>query len=419
MRRNTPSLLILIFAVVFGFVAAPSTVFATQEKVLYSFCSLPRCADGQHPYAGLLVDKNGNMYGTTGNGGLYNAGVVYELSPTSSGWRETVLHSFGGKLDGYGPWSGTLVMDESGNLYGTTIAGGTFNEGTAFELIHKSTNNTWIEKILHNFAENGLDGAQVNGGLIRDAQGNLYGTTYSGGPLSGCNGQGCGTVYELSPNPNGVWTEKILLAFNPDESQGANPYNSLTFGKDGNLYGTTENGGLGGIGFGLGVVFELVSNGYEGWTEQVIYYFGTIRYDGNNPLTNVIFDAAGNLYGTTGQGAYTTGSVFELTPQNDGQWSFTQICSFCESPSALAFDSAGNLYTGIPQGGADNAGFDLELARPSPGGKWQQVPLNNFDQTDGNGPTGTPVVNSRSRTLIGVTSFGGANLGGTVYEITP
>jgi len=419
MRYNSLSLLALIFAVSFGFVTTPTAAFATQEQVLYSFCTLPRCADGQYPYAGLLTDKAGNMYGTTGSGGVYNAGVVYELSPTSSGWQETVLHSFGGKLDGYGPWSGTLVMDESGDLYGTTIAGGTFNAGTAFELMHKPTSSVWTEKILHNFDGNGVDGSNVNGGLVRDAQGNLYGTTYSGGPLSGCNGLGCGTVFELSPSPNGVWTEKILFAFNQDGFQGANPADSLTFDQAGNLYGTTESGGPGGSQFGLGVVFELARNGNNGWAEQVLYNFGSVRYDGNNPLTNVIFDAAGNLYGTTGNGAYTTGSVFELTPQSSGQWTFTQLCSFCYSPSALAFDTAGNLYTAIPLGGPDNDGFVLELVRPTAGGKWQQVVLYNFDMTDGSGPTGSPIVESRSNTLYGVTTYGGTNLGGTVYELTP
>jgi uncharacterized repeat protein (TIGR03803 family) len=418
MRYNTPTFLALFFSAIFGFLVAPSAAFATQEQVLYSFCSLSACTDGQYPGAGLLMDKVGNFYGTTWYGGLHNAGVVYELSRTSSGWQETVLHSFGGTPDGYGPQA-TLLMDESGNLYGTTLSGGAFDEGTVFELMRKPTSSGWTEKILHSFDRNGLDGSFPNAGLVRDAYGNLYGSTYYGGPLSGCNGFGCGTVYELSSNSNGVWGEEVIFAFNPDGLLGAEPADSLTLDQQGNLYGTTSNGGPGGTPYGIGVVFELVSNGNNGWAEKVLYNFGSKMYDGNNPLTNVIFDAAGNLYGTTGDGAYTTGSVFELTPQSSGQWTFTQLCSFCYSPSPLSFDHAGNLYTTINQGGTYNYGYVLELVRPTAGGKWQQTMLNNFDLADGSGPTGNLILDGSSDSIYGVTSYGGANLGGTVYEITP
>jgi uncharacterized repeat protein (TIGR03803 family) len=418
MRYSIPTLLSFIFVVILGFLTVPTTAFAAQEQVLYSFCNLSGCSDGKYPDAGLLMDKAGNLYGTTEYGGSYNGGVVYELSPTNSGWEEKVLHSFGGNLDGYGPQA-TLLMDESGNLYGTTLSGGAFDEGTVFQLMRKPTSGAWTEKILHNFDRNGIDGGFPTAGLVRDAQGNLYGTTYYGGPLSGCDGFGCGTVYELSSNSNGVWGEKVIFAFNPDGLLGAEPADSLKLDQQGNLYGTTSNGGPGGSRFGLGVVFELVRNGNNRWAEQVLYNFGSVMYDGNNPLTNVIFDAAGNLYGTTGNGAYTTGSVFELTPQSTGQWTFTQLCSFCESPSPLSFDRAGNLYTTISQGGTYDYGFVLELVRPLAGGTWQQTMLNSFDLADGSGPTGKLILDGGSDSIYGVTSYGGAHLGGTVYELTP
>jgi uncharacterized repeat protein (TIGR03803 family) len=409
MRYNTLTFLALMFAVSFAFLTVTSSAFAAQEEVLYSFCGLAGCGDGQHPAAGLLMDKAGNLYGTAPDGGKNNAGVVYELSPTDSGWQQKVLHTFGGKPDGNGPVA-NLIMDEFGNVYGTTTAGGTFNDGTVFELTH-ATAVGWTERILHSFHQNGQDGSLPYAGLARDAEGNLYGTTSYGGPLSGCDDSGCGTVFELSPSPKGQWTEKILLAFNPDESLGANPAASLTLDQDGDLYGTAENGGSASV----GVVFELVRN--NGWKEQVLYNFGSMMYDGNNPLTNVIFDAAGNLYGTTGTGAYTTGSVFELMPLSNGQWVEKQLCVFCYGPGPVTFDHAGNLYTTCPIGGTYNYGFVYELM-PTANGTWQQTVLNTFDGTNGSIPGGNLILDS-SGNIYGVTSWGGAYKFGTVYEVTP
>lgn len=403
MRYTVPTFLALMSAFILGFLAVPPA--AAQEQVLYSFCE--NCVDGSNPASGLLMDKDGNLYGTTPTGGQYNDGLVYELSSTGSGWQEKVLHMFGGGSDGKGPVA-NLIMDERGNLYGTTSGGGAFGGGTAFELIRDAASGGWAETILHSFNQSGQDGSTPDAALARDPQGNLYGTTFFGG-------FGYGTVFELSPGANGQWMESILLAFNPNELHGANPDASLTLDGAGNLYGTTENGGSGGT-YGIGVVFELVRN--HGWAEKVLYAFDTDEYNGNNPVTNVIFDTAGNLYGTTSNGAYTTGSVFELTPGSGGQWTEKQLCVFCYSPGPLAFDRAGNLYTTIPIGGTYNYGYVLELT-PTANGSWKQIVLFTFDGTSGSIPGGNLIVDSGSGSIYGVTGWGGAYGYGTAYELTP
>lgn len=405
MSYKTFTLALVIFTAILGFLTTPSTAYAAQETVLYSFCSLPHCADGQFPVAGLVMDKAGNLYGVTPEGGEFNAGVVFELIHTGSGWQEKVLHTFGSVLtsDGNGP-SGPLVMDDEGNLYGATTSGGAFNNGIVFELV--PTNGVWIEKILCSFDQNGLNGNGTKSGLVRDSQGHLYGTAFWGG-------FGCGTVFEVAQAQNGQWAARTILAFDIDQSKGANPAAGLTLDKLGNLYGTTENGGRAGV----GVVFELLrSSAWTGWNEKVLYNFGSIQYDGNNPVTGVIFDKAGNLYGTTGTGAYSFGSVFELIPEKNGQWTEKQICpGSCYGPGPLTFDNAGNLYSTFPIGGTYNYGSVFELS-PTGNGSWEETVLNNFDVTDGSIPTGNLVVDA-SGNIYGVTSAGGEH-DGVVYEIT-
>jgi uncharacterized repeat protein (TIGR03803 family) len=273
------------------------------EKVLYDF---QNDEAGGCPSAGLIFDHAGNLYGTTSANICANAGV-FELSrATGGGWTEKVLYS----LSGIGSVAG-MIFDSAGHLYGTTVDGGTYGYGTVFELSPEAGGG-WTERVLHSFNNNGRDGEFPQAGLIFDAAGNLYSTTLYGGDGTFCGGDGCGIVFELTRNAGGGWTEKVLHSFTNDGTDGHNPYAGLALDAAGNLYGTTSGGGA----YGGGTVFELSPTTGGGWTETIAYSFNTNGVDGQGPLAGLIFDAAGNLYGTTiyGGGVYNEGSVFEITP---------------------------------------------------------------------------------------------------------
>jgi len=312
--------------------------------------------DGANPTGGLIFDRAGNLYGTTVHGGKYGnstfGGTVFKLTPEPAGmWSETVLHSFQGK-DGANP-TGDLVIDKAGNLYGTTESGGGHNSGLVFKLA-PDTNDEWIETVLHDFQ--GTDGATPAGGLIFDRAGNLYGTTSSGGTHNN------GTVFKLSPDASGEWSETVLHSFqgSPD---GANPYAGLIFDRAGNVYGTTYNGGVLSFG-GVGTVFKLSPEPNGEWTETVLHIFQTTgppnfqTTGGSRPQARLIFDRAGNLYGTAAVGGSGgVGVVFKLSREANGEWTETVLRSFqgfpdgAEPMGALIIDAAGNLYGTTTAGG--------------------------------------------------------------------
>jgi uncharacterized repeat protein (TIGR03803 family) len=267
--------------------------------VLYSFTQFPT---GEEPYGGLVRDAQGNWYGTTSAGGdeycaSSGCGTVFKVSPTG---QLTVLHTFTSGGDGAFPYAG-LVMDAQGNLYGTTVGGGYGNYGTVFEV---DTNGN--ETVLYPF-HGGGDGGNPYAGLVRDAQGNLYGTTYAGGASR------CGVVFKIDTNN----TETVLYSFAcaPD---GAFPRAGLVMDAQGNLYGTTSHGGASGTnggGSGYGTVFKVDSAG----NETVLYSFTGTGGDGQFPYAGLVMDALGNLYGTTLYGgAFCTGggcgAVFIVYP---------------------------------------------------------------------------------------------------------
>ena len=258
---------------------------------------------GQWPYAGLIFDGAGNLYGTTGAGGSHGFGVVYEMSPNGSGgWTTTVLHNFGGVDDGQNPKAG-LTFDASGNLYGTATGGGTAFLGVVFEMTPNGSGG-WTEKVIHNFGQ-GSDGAIPQlGNLIFDSLGNLYGTCEMGGSHM------AGTAFEMSPDGGGGWTEKVIHNFGKG-MDGIDPYAGLIFDAAGNLYGTTTGGGS----LDDGTVFKMTPNGSGGWTESVLHNFGQ-GVDGSVPAgAGLVLDGSGNLYGTTSAGgSHDLGTVFVATP---------------------------------------------------------------------------------------------------------
>jgi uncharacterized repeat protein (TIGR03803 family) len=291
-------------------VLAPVAWAASTYKVLHSFAG----RDGAYPFAGLIFDTAGNLYGTTvGNACDGSHGTVFKLAPGANGsWTEKVLHSFGSGTDGAELVAG-LVFDGEGNLYGATFGGGASYYGVAFEL-SPGANGNWTEAVLYSFGSGQYDGGGPQAGLIFDATGNLYGTTSLGGVGDS------GTVFQLARS-NGQWTETVLYSFCTSHhcTDGAYPQAGLIFDSTGNLYGTTLEGGNlkycpGGHGYGCGTVFRLApSNGR--WTETVLHTF--FPKAGDDPSAGLILDPAGNLYGTaSGGGATGYGTVFELTPLN-------------------------------------------------------------------------------------------------------
>jgi uncharacterized repeat protein (TIGR03803 family) len=282
-------------------------------------------ADGGYPLSALIADQSGALYGTTTVGGLYNNGAVFKLAPPSAGqtnWTETTIWSFsGGTYDGSYPIAG-LIADQTGALYGTTYDGGFSGSGTVFQLTPPGQGQSdWTETILWDFLGTtleGTDGAFPAGKLIMDASGNLYGTTTSGGFLLND-----GTVFKLSPPGQGQtsWTETLLWSFSG--SNGALPYGGLIMDKKGKLYGTTYSGGRANDKVFGGTVFRLnpPALGKTNWTETILHKFlgGS---DGAAPYDSVVPDASGNLYGTTAYGGGTAcassyalgcGTVFQIT----------------------------------------------------------------------------------------------------------
>ena len=325
------------------------------EKVLHRL-------KGQYPQAGVIFDAAGNLYSTTTYGGAYGGGSVFRLAPRANGtWVYTVIHSFNGK-DGYVP-SSNLIFDATGNLYGTTGAGGADDQGTVFQLT-PGANGKWTEKVLHSFRNDGRDG-EGPVGIVLDAAGDLYGSTFTGGRNS-CENYKCGIVFQLSRGANGRWTEKVLHDFTGND--GAQPAAGLIFDNAGNLYGTTEAGGdLSQCpNSGCGTVFRLTPGAEGVRTEKVLYSFQSNGKDGEQPNASLIFDKGGSLYGTTFMGGtFGGGTVFSLTPDANGDWTERIVHSFKYDDGrvpqgGLTVDTSGNLY-GTAGGGDRGGGVVFEI----------------------------------------------------------
>ncbi len=381
----------------FFFVAA-GHANAQTETILHSFGSIP--SDGAFPYGGLLYQK-GNLYGTTHANPTGNLGNVFEITATR---QYNVLYNFGGQAgDGFGPRPFGGLAFRSGKLYGTTFEGGApGGVGTVFDLTLKGK-----EKVLHTFGVEAGDGVYPAAGVIFDKEGNLYGTAEEGGAYESNCGGGCGIVYEVTK----AGEEKVLYSFGDQVQDALYPDANLTFDKAGNLYGTTDAGGI----YEGGTVFELSSSGVE----KVLYSFNRQSGDGYYPASGVVFGKKGNLYGTTFYGGvYGQGTVFELS--SDGVEKI--LYSFGGQPSdginaygSVVFDKKGNLYGTTFAGGLYGQGTVFEL---TPAGVEKILYTFGSQDGDGNTPLGGLVWDTAGN-LYGVTAYGGAYGFGTVFEISP
>ncbi len=295
--------------VIFELLAPAEKGGAWAEKVLWAFGGQP---DGQIPEASLIFDAQGNLYGVTEDGGTNNEGAVFELSPGSGGvWTEQLLYSFESGSTGNRPQGG-LVFDTKGNLYGTTVNGGTGDLGVVYELSPPASGGAWTETVVHQF-DSLFDGGIPEANLVLDSVGNLYGTA-SQGYYSSSFVPYDGIAFELSPQPNGTWTESILYPFPNTATDGGSPESGMVSDGQGNLYGTTIFGGNAASQFTTGgTVFELMPQSGGGWTEKVLHLFAATPTDGYETTAGVVFDGNGNLFGTTqAGGANGVGTVFEV-----------------------------------------------------------------------------------------------------------
>jgi uncharacterized repeat protein (TIGR03803 family) len=383
------------------------TLLATDVTNLYSFTGIP---DGNTPIGSLVADAAGNLYGVTFVGGtlggctrnkVVNCGTVFELKPGSGGtYTETIIHDFGGAGDGQVPLGG-LIIDQAGNLYGTTSGGGVFHEGIVFQLSPQSGGG-WTETILYNFGQNNAsDASEPGAGLIFDSAGNLYGTTQLGGATDN------GAVFELSPpSGSGAWTENVLYSFQGG-SDGSYPYGGLAIDYRGALYGTTHLAGLGGEP-GYGTLFELVPpSGGSSWTESVLHRF-TGKSDGGRPQGNLL-RIGQSLYGTTSSISGGAGTVFEVSPSAGGV-NFETIYTLPTSdqegndPTSGVILGPGDELLGTAQNGGDVQGGTIFELVPHSGGAWTFSLVATLGDFGLSSPQGLFIHNGR---LYGVASYGG------------
>jgi len=418
---------LLIFAGAFAPAASAQTF-----KRIHFFCHTDGCPDGQSPTSALVRDQSGNLFGTTGTGGLHGGGTVFEMSPGKNAWKYKVLYSFCSEAncaDGRGPYGG-VILDSAGNMYGTTTGGGgALDAGVLFELVN--TGGTLTMRVLHDFCSEGggscTDGFEPNSaltyagasaGLPYDGTSPLYGTTQQQG------GNVAGTAFAYEQREHGrkhVLRTLHRFCARTNCADGSTP-GGLALDAGGNLFGTTHTRGGG----GAGTLFEIGADGRF----SLLYTFCSAANctDGGEPYAGVHIDAVGNLYGTTDVGgAQDAGVVYEL--RNDrGAPQFSVLHDFCSfadcadgsHPRAgVIADADGNLYGVTTTGGGINGrGFFGVLYKLN----GAYTVLHTFDQKsrgqDGNNPTGGLLLDPQE-TIYGTTQNGGRFLGGTVFALTP
>jgi uncharacterized repeat protein (TIGR03803 family) len=392
-------------ALAFTLTTSAFASYQYQESTLYSFTSK---TDGETPGSALVMDASGNLYGTTlwggsGTCGGKGCGSVFELSPNGNGgWTKTEVYAFNG-TDGDNP-TANLLIDASGNLYGTTLGGGPNNgNGTVFEL-SPVAGGGWSETILYSFSDFTTGGYPA--GITFDGKGNIFGTAEGGGANS------FGAVFELSPNSSGGWTETVLYSFT-NGNDGANPTGGVVFDAAGNLYAAAVRGGSTTCSNGCGTIFRLKPLGTT-WLFSRLYAFQ--GPGGYYPSGSLIIDSVGNLYGSTNLGGHGYGVVFKLAPTSSGGWKETLLHDFTNgadgaSPGPLLSDGAGNLF-----GGAAPYDSITNIFRLTPSGTgWIFAIVYAFPSQDGSvGPSAMDALGN----FYGIGGYGSHGYG-LVYKLSP
>jgi uncharacterized repeat protein (TIGR03803 family) len=366
---------------------------AQTQKVLYNFTG---GHDGQSPQSALTAHA-GNLYGTAYSGGL-GYGTVFELSPNGGGWTQTVLYAFTGGIDGKYPAYASVVFDSAGNLYGSTLEGGTNNSGVIFEL--SPTGKSWTETVVYSFCSQFecADGEYPTSGPIMDSAGNIFGASANG-------------AFELSPSGGG-WNERAIYGYTGVSENSA----TLTMDAAGNLFGIIY---IHTPRVEYSKVFELSPDGSSGWTPTVLTKFGGIAANGTLAL-----DKAGNLYGTTIGNSKHDGTVFKLSIGKKGKWEKKTLHSFQggmdgdEPWGGIVFDAAGNIYGTTLYGGKHGFGTVFELVPPARNGKYTEKILWNFGNKDGAVPVNSLILDDAGN-LYGTAMGGGTTGNGVVFEVTP
>ena len=391
-----------------------------------------------------IFDAAGNIYGATGGGTgecyPYGCGEIFQVNSTTQ--ASNILYQFSGLTDGSGP-TGRLTLDAKGNVYGVTFGGGNLTYcggqgcGVVYEL-SPTTSGFWTETVLYAFT--GLaDGGNPGGGVIFDSKGNLYGVTEGGG-ISNCNGsQSCGVVFMLSPTSTG-WKDTTLYTFTGG-ADGGEPSGLLTLDANDNVYGTAGEGGNTACRYGCGTIFRLTRVADGTWSFSRLYAFDGTK--GQGPDEALVFDQAGNIYGATNLGGksannsqycpfVTCGTVYELVRQSNGTWRHVLLHAFTGYPDGsspysggVTLDAAGNVYGTAAYGGPQTCDFTYDTPgcgtafklSPVSGGGWIFNRIFGFDGDDGDTPNGSLVLDS-SGNLWG-TSVNGFDGYGNIFELSP
>lgn len=419
-------------------------VSSAGAETLASFCAKLSCTDGTSPSADLAMDTAGHVFGTTAGGGNHSSGSIFELAldAETGKWRRTMLHGFCAAgypcADGSSP-AGRLVVDVNGNVYGTATGGGAGQGGTVFRLSYDSSHGWWMLKVLYAFCSsaNCADGKAPASGLTYQGQSAgapydgvsaLYGTAQAGGAHGG------GVAFAIVPQPaTGKWSEKELYSFCARQhcSDGAQPWQSLWMDVHGALYGVTANSAQANA-----VAFRLKPGTKGAWTETVLHRFCIDGCSTGSSPNALIADASGKLFGSaSGGGAHGSGVLFALMPDGES-WHYRVLHHFCAQQncldgamplSVLALDGQGNLYGTTYYGGRNLVDRDEKgggtIFRLSPAGQYRIVHhfCSLYACADGEYPK-AGVLMDGSGGLFGTTQLGGRYTsyfqGGVAYRVS-
>lgn len=388
-----------------------------KYKALHDFCRAFDCPDGLAPNGDLIFDAAGNLYGTTFGGG--------DFSPCQAVGCGTVFQL---SPEGNGTWKHTILHEFHSEFEAQPSAGLVMDAagnlygpiacaGGCGAVFELSRQGNGPWRFATIFTFTGKNGLDPQAHLILDAAGNLYGTTVEGGNAT-CS-SGCGTVFELSPKANGAWKLTTLFKFNG--TNGASPYAPLIFDAAGNLYGTTAGGGnTAACSGGCGTVFELSPNAHRAWKHRALFKFnGT---NGAGPEGGLVFDSTGNLFGTTQVGGkFNIGTVFKLSPEGNGTWKHTTLLAFDIQNGS--FPTAGLIFdaAGNLYGNAQDGGFGVGIVyrlSPKDNGTWKETTLLTFNDENGSQPVGDLLLDAAGN-LYGSAYLAGKHSGGVVFELSP